>query len=212
MKVLRKIGSITLVITLVTVVTALRLSSVDNQNGVATGIYLDDLKNEVFLMSNDGPSEYLYSNIFTPVCETGVCKPIYINLYWDMNGNYLRFDFPEGEILTKLDHVPFTEDDYLLLDEILRGVDPRTGIAQANPSQGSSSGENQSSPAPAQSKVLLKLDMVDGVTGSTLPEHKDKFVPGALYTTYTIWDLANTHQLPMMEYTQQLERSRNDED
>ena len=51
--------------------------------------------------------------------------------------------------------------EFMLLDEILRGEDPRTSIAEAKPSEGSSSGRDNSSPAPAQLMVLLKLDMVD---------------------------------------------------
>ena len=43
--------------------------------------------------------------------------------------------------------------------------------------------------------------MVDGITGSTLPEVEDKFVPGALYTTYTLWALAHDFGAHMKNYT-----------
>lgn len=203
---LKKILAAVSIVAITIIGTSLTLSSDNDLLTEPTGIYLDTLENEVFLaMNNDLPS-YFCSNIFTPVCETGVCKPIYINLYWDLNGNYLTFDFPEDEILTKLDHVPFTEEDYLLLDEILRGADPRTGIAEAKYSPSEGAGSEESSPAPASPKIVMKIDMVDGVTGSTLPQHKDKFVPGALYTTYTIWDLANSHRSEMFEYFQSLDK------
>ena len=43
--------------------------------------------------------------------------------------------------------------------------------------------------------------MVDGISGATLPELRDKFVPGALYTTYTLWGLANDSKGAMRGYT-----------
>ncbi len=173
-----------------------------------TGIYLDTLKNEVNLAYVADKPSFYFSNIYTPVCETGECKPVTISLYWDLLGNYLRFDQPAGEILTKVDHIPFTQSDYLLLDEILRGEDPRYGQVVSH-SDGAATNEakhdNQSSPAPsgvAASRVFMqKSAMVDAISGATMPEYTSKFVPGALYTTYTLWDLANTHRNMMVDYT-----------
>jgi hypothetical protein len=110
-------------------IAGLSIQQIDSgrQQGVNTGIFLDSLDNAVMLAYKNGKPAYYYSEIFTPVCETGECKPIYINIYWDLMGNYDYFDQPENEILTKLDHKPFTDDDYELLDEILRGDDPRYG-------------------------------------------------------------------------------------
>jgi hypothetical protein len=178
-----------------------------------TGLYLDELSNEVILLYENGKPILYYSNIFTPVCKSGECMPIYINIYWDLMGNYVRFDQPEGEILTKLDHVPFTDDDYQLLDEILHGEDPRFGLAvkhsspspsesQSQPEPLASKKENPSVPAPPIRMLLKKTQMVDAITGATLPEQENKFVPGALYTTYTVWDLANTHTQVMADYTE----------
>src|SRR5690606_23464427 len=65
----------------------------------------------------------------------------------------------------------------------------------------SSQSDSQANPAPAQLRTLSKYEMVDGVTGATLPEIKNKFVPGALYTTYTLWGLANDHSSKMLQYT-----------
>ncbi|MBN4071496.1 hypothetical protein JYT72_03180 [Crocinitomix catalasitica] len=179
-----------------------------------TGIYLDSLENEVLLHYSYGKPDYYYSNIFTPVCETGVCKPIYINIYWDLMGNYHHFDQPKGEILTKLDHQPFTDEDYQLLDEILRGDDPRYGLTVKHSSLSESATasnkkekhekhESEGSPAPTASRTVFmsKMEMVDGITGATLPQLRDQFVPGALYTTYTCWDLANTRRVRMGSYT-----------
>lgn len=174
---------------------------------VPTGVFLDTNDNQVMLEMVDGKPIQFFSKIFTPVCETGECKPIFINIYWDLVGNYLRYDQPEGEILTKSDHVPFTPSDYELLDEILRGEDPRYGsIAKhsiPNPSSDSQQKQNnqsQSDVAVMQKVFLTKDQMVDGVTGATLDPHVTKFVPGALYTTYTCWDLANSSKRNMFAY------------
>jgi hypothetical protein len=105
----------------------------------------------------------------------------------------------------KIDHLPFTREDYELLDEILRGEDPRYGqiLSHSDGAEHSEGKHNQSSPAPAgQTRVFLKkAEMVDAISGATLPQFTAKFVPGALYTTYTVWDLANTHRNMMMDYT-----------
>ena len=208
MTTLKKSYSIVLIVVLASIISAVNMDYQRLQVSGPTGIQLDTLGNEIYLAIIDDVPDHYYSNIFTPVCETGECKPIYINLYWDLNGNYLRFDFPEGQILTKKDHVPFTAADYELLDEILGGEDPRSGLAKSSPSEGSSSeGVSPSAPVP-QSSVVSKNMMVDGITGSTLPDYKDRFVPGALYTTYTIWDLANSHQLDMMYHTKSLIEKR----
>lgn len=179
-----------------------------NSTDQATGIYLDTLRNEVVLHYVDGHPSYYYSKIFTPVCETGECKPIYINIYWDLLGNYSKYDLPEGEELTKQDHIPFTKSDYELLHEVLLdGDDPRYGLRVKRsdlPEGGKKDKEEQSSPSPANALVLLsKTEMVDAVSGATRPQMKGRFVPGALYTTYTCWDLANTHQGRMFNYTKE---------
>jgi len=63
-------------------------------------------------LDDAGQPLYFFSNLFTPVCLTGECKPVYINFYWDLLGNYTRFDFPKGAVLTRMDHKPFKPEDY----------------------------------------------------------------------------------------------------
>ena len=169
----------------------------DNQE--RTGIFLDTNQNSVMLIYEDNMPAYYSSQIFTPVCETGECKPIYVNLYWKLNGEYLKYDQPGKEILTKINHEPFTQSDYKLLDEILRGPDPRYGNS-VKPSPAESKKGNSST---VQSKAVFmkKSEMVDGISGATLPELKGQFVPGALYTTYTIWELAHSSRLKMLNHT-----------
>jgi hypothetical protein len=175
---------------------------------VPTGIILDSMNNEVLLVLVNGKPRHYVSEIFTPVCNTGECLPVYINIYWNLNGEYLRFEQPAGEILTKLDHEPFTEEDYKLLDKIIKGQDPRVAQPIPNDHYYESKQDNQgaeSSPSPAMTSTVRmdKHDMVDGISGATLPDMTDQFVPGALYTTYTIWGLANDSNHKIRDYTRE---------
>ncbi|WP_295119776.1 hypothetical protein [uncultured Chitinophaga sp.] len=120
---------------------------------------------------------YYYRNIFTPVCLTGECKPVYINLYWDLLGNYVRYDFPPGEILTKADHRPFKPDDYTKLQGIL-----------ANTSSIFSELQMADLIAPGTENLA---DSADGKTGATPKKLKTEVIEGAVYTCFTIWHLAN---------------------
>jgi hypothetical protein len=168
---------------------------------VETGIYLDSLQNQVMLAMDDENPLFYFANIFTPVCNTGECLPVKINLYWNLKGEYIQFDQDDGEILTKLDHVPFTENDYELLNEILTGPDPRYEELEKHSKRSEGKNQDQANPGPQAVKKLSKYEMVDGITGATALEIQDKFVPGALYTTYTLWGLANDHRDMIQNYT-----------
>ncbi|MEX1002890.1 MAG: hypothetical protein WDZ35_12305 [Crocinitomicaceae bacterium] len=150
---------------------------------IATGIYLDTLKNEVDLVlnGNDLPVAYR-SLVFTPICSSEDCLPIHIELHWKLNGEFNAFSFVKGEILTKTDHVPFTEEDYRLLHKILI---------------------HQKSPFNKMSKEELTGDQprVDGVTGATNTELHGEYVPQALYTSYTLWHLSNDIRNQLKQHT-----------
>ncbi|GAB3332543.1 hypothetical protein GCM10027299_39160 [Larkinella ripae] len=120
---------------------------------------------------------YFFRNVFTPVCLTGECKPVYINFYWDLLGNYLRFDFPPREVLTKMDHREFKPDDYEKLQDIL-----------SNP--------NSLLKDVAMEDLIGKgtenlADSVDAKAGVTLKTIKNEVIDGAVYTCYTLWHLAH---------------------
>lgn len=131
------------------------------------------------VLDKTGQPLYFYRNIYTPVCNTGECKPVYINFYWDLMGNYTRFDMPENEVLTKTDHGEFLEKDYAKLQDILS----------------------------RESSILAELKMEDLVvkgteeisdsanikTGATLKTIKNDVIEGAVFTCYTLWHLAHGH-------------------
>ncbi|WP_051568378.1 hypothetical protein [Crocinitomix catalasitica] len=159
-----------------------------SKDSKSTGIVLDTMNNSVELLLKDGmPTEYV-SDIFTPVCTSSDCMPIRIRIYWDFAGNYVRYELPENEILTKIDHLPFTAEDYLQLDKILK--DPNSRLKDFNM-------DELVQPGQAKSEV-------DGVTGATDVALKNSFVPGALYSCYTLWHLVHTHaQSEILNYSNQ---------
>lgn len=130
-----------------------------------TGIYLDTLGNEILLcLDSVAQPLHYYSEIFTPVCHVGECLPIKINLFWTLAGNYLKYSMPEGEILTKVDHIPFTQEDYLKLDAILK---------------------NKLS---TLRYLMNKPKVVDGTTGPTQIASSRDYVSGAIYTSLTLYE------------------------
>lgn len=120
---------------------------------------------------------YFFRNVFTPVCLTGECKPVYINFYWDLLGNYTRYDFPPGEILTKMDHREFKADDYEKLQGILSNPTSLLKDVTIEDLVGKGT-ENLA-------------DSVDAKAGATLKTVKNEVIDGAVYTCYTLWHIAH---------------------
>lgn len=120
---------------------------------------------------------YFFRNIFTPVCLTGECKPVYINFYWDLLGNYVRYDLPTGQVLTKMDHEEFKPADYEKLRDILDNPNSLLKDVAMNDLIGKGT-ENLA-------------DSVDAKAGATLKTIKNEVIDGAVYTCYTLWHLAH---------------------
>ncbi|CAG4991600.1 hypothetical protein DYBT9275_00788 [Dyadobacter sp. CECT 9275] len=129
------------------------------------------------VLDEAGHPQYFFRNIFTPVCYTNECKPVYINFYWDLLGNYMRYDLPKNKVLTKVDHDEFKEEDYQKLSEIL---------AKSN-----------SIFADLKMEDLITkgtdnlTDNVDAKTGATLKTIKNEVIDGAVYTCFTLWHIAH---------------------
>jgi hypothetical protein len=124
-----------------------------------------------------GQPLYYFSNLFTPVCLTGECKPVYINFYWDLLGNYTRFDFPKGAVLTRMDHKPFKPEEYEKLQDILANTHSLLKDVSMEDLVGKGT-ENLA-------------DSVDAKAGATLKTVKNEVIDGAVYTCYTLWHIAH---------------------
>lgn len=127
-------------------------------------------------LDENGRPLHFFRNIFTPVCITGECKPVYVNFYWDLLGNYTHYDMPEGEILTKMDHDEFSEEDYAKLQDIL--INSTSLLKDIEMEDLISSGTEN------------LADSVDVKSGATLKSIKKEVIEGAVYTCYTLWHIA----------------------
>jgi len=119
---------------------------------------------------------------------------VYINFYWDLLGNYTRFDFPPGEVLTRMDHKPFKPEDY----EKLQGILSNTNSLLKDVSMADLVGKGTENLA----------DSVDAKAGATLKTVKNEVIDGAVYTCYTLWHIA--HGKVVTEMQQITERYKND--
>ena len=120
---------------------------------------------------------YFFRDIFTPVCLDSVCKPVRIKLFWDLLGNYLKYEVPADEPLTKLDHKEFTPEDHAKLQGILSNENSLLKDFKLEDLVDSTSQHLS--------------DSVDAVTGATKNTIKNEVIEGALYTCYTLWHLAH---------------------
>lgn len=118
---------------------------------------------------------YYEAELFTPICYSSDCLPVWIDLYWDLLGNYIRYDLQEDEILTKVEHHPFKEEDYIKLHEILGNAYSLLGDYKA-----------EELVAPIESDTPYG---VDATTGATLKTIKNEVIDGAVYSCYTLWHI-----------------------
>ncbi|WP_439484219.1 hypothetical protein [Cyclobacterium plantarum] len=138
----------------------------------------DSIRYELFVLEDaEGKDMQYMAEIFTPVCHTDKCYPVYINFYWDLLGNFQHFEMPEGEILTKLDHIPFEEKDYDKLEAILSNKNSILG--------------DYSISDLVVSTTTAETNGVDAVTGATSKTIQNEVISGAVYSCYTLWQLAH---------------------
>ncbi len=119
-----------------------------------------------------------YSSLIeTPVCDDSLCHLVLIHLYWDLLGNFYRYEVPEDRPLTKFDHEEFTQKDHDKLYEILANTEsPLRDYRKTDLIDHS---------------VELKSEVADAVSGATNTTIKDDVIEGALYSTYTLWHIVN---------------------
>ena len=112
--------------------------------------------------------------VFTPICEVEQCYSVELNFYTDAIGNFLYYDTLKGKELTKLDHIPFTEEDYQRLQHILS--------------------DHNSVLSGYEKEELVKNTReseVEGFTGATVLEIKRNVIEGAVYSCHTLWHIAH---------------------
>jgi len=133
-------------------------------------------------MSDKGAPVFFSRNVVTSVCFDGKCRLLDVIVYWNPTGRYLGFELPEKEYLSKHDHEPFTEEEYIRLNALL--ADPFLPLG------GYSYNEivMESSKA-SNSESQYEEEEIDGVSSATSKFILDFVVEGAAYTTYKLWHL-----------------------
>lgn len=142
------------------------------------------VQHQIHLLYKEAKSPAMfYADILTPVCIDDVCKPLYIELYWSLTGEYAGFGIYPNEKLSKFDHDVFAEDDYLKLDQLLRNPYSKLERKELE--------ELYSTEARVGEDVEYNGQKIDGITGATIQDIKEEVVDGALYSCYTLWHLVH---------------------
>lgn len=147
------------------------------------------------------PSGYSMS-LINSVCLDNKCKLVEVTMYWDDAGNYSRLEYPEKKPLTKVEHDPFTEEDYQRLDQILKD---KKSILQKHslaylakepdkPKKEKKADDFTSFLAPEEGDD----DDVDGESKATPAAVKEAVVKDAAWTTWVLWNYANTEIVPIL--------------
>ncbi len=129
------------------------------------------------MICGDSSEQFFYSEVESAVCQDELCRLVYLKIYWDLAGYYARFEIFEDEPLTKNDHIEFSRADYDKLHDALK--DPNSIL-----------GEKTKEELLDKSKERYS-EKIDGYTGATAKEIKEVVVDGALYSTFTLWNLVN---------------------
>ena len=135
------------------------------------------------LMDKEGLPLFYYSDIQTPVCIDGLCKPVNVELYWNLIGNYLGYGVYSDELLSKYDHEIFEEEDYLTLHNLLSDELSILGRRKLSTLYNSDVKRDKA--------IKFKGVEVDAISGATIKEIKTSVVGGALYSCYTLWHLVH---------------------
>ena len=133
------------------------------------------------IFDKDSLPLFYYADILTPVCIDKICKPLYLELYWDLLGNYVGYGEYEEELLSKYDHESFDPQDYLKLHELLSN--PHSKIERKKISDLYDVDKKR------EKTIQFKGKDVDGITGATKLEIKQSVVEGALFSCFTLYHL-----------------------
>lgn len=151
------------------------------------------LEHRLYLLSDTaGQPQLFYADILTPVCIDGVCKPVFIELYWDLTGGYAGYGVYEENPLTKYDHEEFLPEDHQKLNRLLadnNSVLRRKELSDLFDEQ----------PTEVK-KIEFQGEELDAVSGATKKEIKESIVEGALYSCYTLWHLIHGEASQKIEH------------
>jgi hypothetical protein len=149
----------------------------------------------------DGHPAGYSMNLVNSVCLDEKCKLVEVTMHWDDAGNYSRLEYPEKRPLTKVEHDPFTEEDYLRLDQILKD---KKSILQKHSLAYLAKEPDKPKKKKDSNKFTSFLNPegddedVDGESKATPAAVKEAVVKDAAWTTWVLWNYANTEIVPIL--------------
>ncbi|MEH6682021.1 MAG: hypothetical protein V7724_15850 [Sediminicola sp.] len=143
-----------------------------------TAYIKDSVRVDVQLVygKNNIPLKY-FSHIWTPVCEEGTCYDLIVDVYWDLLGNFLSYKEDPENPFTKFDHIKFSPADHERMQKIL--ADKTSLLA------------NYGAGDLVDNDLQVVSDVLDGLTGATYEPLSGSVVPGAVYSSHTLWHIVN---------------------
>ncbi len=129
------------------------------------------------VVDKHGAPKFFYRNIETYPCKGKVCYMMTLKVYWDANGDYLKFVIPEDQNLTKLNHKNFSQKDYIKLHNILN--DKESGF------------KHMKMEDLTAKEAENKYHSMDAISGATIPTDKFETVNKAVKTCFKLWKIAN---------------------
>jgi hypothetical protein len=155
-----------------------KVNGVDFQMESILKVETDSIRYEIWLVSDtSNQPDHYYGEIFTPVCYSRTCYPVFINYRWDLLGNYEKYELSDGRTLTKSDHLEFDKKEYEKLQDIL--------------SNDNSILKNYRADQLVSSTESINPTGVDAVTGATIKSIQKEVISGAVYSCYTLWHIAH---------------------
>lgn len=140
-----------------------------------------------------GFTQYYFRNIEEFPCKSnGECRLMQIKMYWDAFGNYLKYELPQNEDLTKLDHKEFSSKEYINLHNILLDTTSDFRYLKLQDL--------------TEHQAENSFYGMDAVSGATITNRDFECINGAVKTTYKLWHLANDQT---SEYIKQLNLNKN---
>jgi len=76
-------------------------------------------KSLVEIQDETGISMQFYMDVESVYCDENVCKVVPVRITWNEIGQYIKYELDSGIQLEKAEGIPFTEDDYRQLHDIL---------------------------------------------------------------------------------------------
>ena len=120
---------------------------------------------------------YYSSNLYVPACNTGECKIIRLKMYWDIYGNYFKYQVKKTEPLTKYNHEAFKAKEYVKLHLLLCDTASEfKAITFKNLTE---------------KQAGKKYNKTDARSGATIKFINLDNIKGAVKTSHTLWHIAN---------------------